>query len=117
MAWWGHATRRFVTCTESGAAARSTVDALTFRAVTRKLLLDQTWQSSTKAMLLVSSEVSARSLSRAPGPVTSTSAVAHATKLGRSLVAYSGMLRVLIGFAGQAWSTAGSASGRHVCER
>jgi hypothetical protein len=36
--------------------ARSTVDALTFRAVTRSVLFNHTWQSSTKAMLLVSSE-------------------------------------------------------------
>lgn len=33
--------RRFVTCTASGTAARSTVEALTFRAVTRTLLFDQ----------------------------------------------------------------------------
>ena len=54
-----------MTCTDSGAAAKSTVDALTFRAVTRTLLFDQTWQSSTKAMLLVSSEASAKSPRRA----------------------------------------------------
>lgn len=48
----GHDTRRFTTCTDSPAAARSTLDALTFRAVTRTLLFDQTWQSSTKAMPL-----------------------------------------------------------------
>jgi hypothetical protein len=39
-------TRRFVTPTDSAAEARSTVEALTFRAVTRTLLFDQTWQSS-----------------------------------------------------------------------
>jgi hypothetical protein len=44
-----HGTRRFVTCTDNAAEARSTVEALTFRAVTRTLLFDQTWQSSTKA--------------------------------------------------------------------
>ena len=44
----GHGTRRFVACTASGAAARSNADALTFRAVTRTLLFDQTWQSSSK---------------------------------------------------------------------
>jgi hypothetical protein len=49
-------TRRFVTCTASGAAARSTVEALTFRAIARTLLFDHTWQSSTKAVLLVSSD-------------------------------------------------------------
>ena len=54
-----YGTRRFTTCTDNAAAARSTVDALTFRAVTRTLLFDQTWQSSTNAMLLVSSEASA----------------------------------------------------------
>jgi hypothetical protein len=47
-----HGTRRFITCTDSAAKARSTVEALTFRAVTRTLLFNQTWQSSTKAMLL-----------------------------------------------------------------
>ncbi len=47
-----HPTRLFTTCTCSGAAGRSTVDRLTFRAVTRTLSFDQTWQSSTKAMLL-----------------------------------------------------------------
>lgn len=36
---------RFVTCTAIGAAARSTVEALTFRAVTRTLLVLHTWQS------------------------------------------------------------------------
>ncbi|MFO0189113.1 MAG: hypothetical protein ACK530_19725 [Alphaproteobacteria bacterium] len=55
-----HGTRRFTTCTDRAAAARSTVEALTFRAVTRTLLFDHTWQSSTKAMLLVSSEASAK---------------------------------------------------------
>lgn len=39
-----HEMCRLVTCTASGAAARSTVEALTFRAVTRTLLFDQTWQ-------------------------------------------------------------------------
>ncbi|TCZ63877.1 hypothetical protein [Roseicella aquatilis] len=53
---------RFVTCTTIGAAARSTVEALMFRAVTRTLSFDQTLQSSTKAMLLVSSEASAKSV-------------------------------------------------------
>jgi hypothetical protein len=46
---------RFVAWIDRVAAARSTVDALTSRAVTHTLLFDQTWQSSTKAMLLVSS--------------------------------------------------------------
>jgi hypothetical protein len=68
-------TRRFFTCTDSGADARSTVDALTFRAVTRTLLFDHTWQSSTKAMLLVSSDASAKSPRSAPGTVTSMFAV------------------------------------------
>lgn len=54
-----HGTRRFVTPTDSVAAARSNVAPEIFRAVTRTLLLDQTWQSSTNAMLLVSSEASA----------------------------------------------------------
>jgi len=38
-----HGNSRFVTCTASGDAARSTVDALTLRAVTRTLLLDHVW--------------------------------------------------------------------------
>lgn len=59
-----HGSRRFVTCTASGAAARSTVDALTLRAVTRTLLFDHAWQSSTKAMLLVSSNASPKSVRR-----------------------------------------------------
>jgi hypothetical protein len=58
-------TRRFSTCTDNAAAARSTVEALTFPAVTRTLLFDHTWQSSTKAMLLVSSDASAKSPRRA----------------------------------------------------
>ena len=37
-----HPTRRFTTCTCSAAAGRSTVDRLTFRAVTRTLSFDQT---------------------------------------------------------------------------
>jgi hypothetical protein len=32
-----------ITCTASGTAARSTVEALTFRAVTRTLLFDHVW--------------------------------------------------------------------------
>lgn len=81
--------RRFVTCTASAAAARSTVDALTLRAVTRTLLFDQTWQSSMKAMLLVSSDASAKSPRRAPGTVTSTFAVAPRLSFGRSQLVYS----------------------------
>jgi hypothetical protein len=42
------------TCTDKSADARSIAKALTFRAVARRLLFDHTWQSSTKAMLLVS---------------------------------------------------------------
>jgi hypothetical protein len=67
-----------------GAAARSTLDALTFRAVTRTLSFDQTWQSSTKAMLLVSSDASAKSPRRTLGTATSTLAVAPDARLGRS---------------------------------
>jgi len=47
-----HGARRFTTCTDSRAAAKSTVEALTFLAVTRTQLFDQTWQSNTKAVLL-----------------------------------------------------------------
>lgn len=75
--------RSFTTCTDSGAAVRSIVEALTFRAVTRTLLLLHTWQASTKAILLVSSEASAKSPRRAPGTVTSTLAVAPAALLRR----------------------------------
>lgn len=55
---------RFVTCTAIGAATRSTVEALTFRVAVRTPLLDHTWQSGTKAMLLVSSDASGKSLCR-----------------------------------------------------
>ena len=48
------------TRTDSGGAARSTVEALTFRAVTRTLFLDQTWRLRIMAMLLLSSEASAK---------------------------------------------------------
>ena len=61
----GSAFTAFTAFTASGAAARSKVDALTFRAVTRTLLFDQTWPPSTKAMLLVSSDASARPPHRA----------------------------------------------------
>ncbi|WP_419898217.1 hypothetical protein [Roseomonas sp. USHLN139] len=79
-----HAPLRHLHCHRP--AARSTVDALTFRAVMRTLLLDNTWQSSTKAMPLVSSEVSAKSPRHAPGTVTSMFAVEPAVRLGRSQV-------------------------------
>ena len=97
----GHCTRRFTTCTDSATAAGSTVDALTFRAVTRTLLLLHTWQSSTKAMLLVSSEASAKSPRRAPGTVTSTFAVAPGPRLGRSQLVSSASVRVAAGSEGQ----------------
>jgi hypothetical protein len=42
-----HPTFRLTTCTLNPAAGRSTVERLTFRAVTRTLSFDQTWQSST----------------------------------------------------------------------
>ncbi len=38
-------TLRFTTCTCSAAAGRSTVERLTFRAVTRTSASDQTWQA------------------------------------------------------------------------
>jgi hypothetical protein len=91
-----HARRHLVTCTDRPAAARSTVDALTFCAVTRTLLLDQTWQSSTKAMLLVSRDASAKSPRRARGTVTSMFAVAPAVRLGRFHVVSSARLRVTV---------------------
>lgn len=93
--------RSITTCTASGAAARSTVDALTFRAVTRTLLFDHTWESSTKAMLLLSSEASAKSPRRAPGTVTSTLAVAPGPRLGRSQLVSSASVRVPTGSDGQ----------------
>jgi hypothetical protein len=46
-----HPTFRLTTCTCSAAAGRSTVERLTFRAVTRTLTFHHTWQSSTKAMI------------------------------------------------------------------
>ena len=95
-------TRRFSTCTDNAAAARSTVEALTFPAVTRTLLFDHTWQSSTKAILLVSSDASAKSPRRAPGTVTSTLAVAPGPRLGRSLLVFSVSVRVPAGSKGQA---------------
>jgi hypothetical protein len=67
--------------------------------------------ASTKAMLLVSSEASAKSPRRAPATVTSMFAAAPAVRLGRSQVASSARLRVPTGTAGQPWSTAGAASG------
>jgi hypothetical protein len=103
--------RRFVTFTANGAAARSTVQAPTFLAVTHTLLFDHARKSSTKAMLLVSSEASAKSPRRAPGTVRSMFAVAPAARLGRSQVVCSTRLRVPIGTERQAWSTAGPASG------
>lgn len=69
-----------MTCTASGAAARSTFEALTFGAVTRTLLFGHTWQCSTRAMLLASSDASAKSRRRAPGSVTSTLGVAPEPK-------------------------------------
>jgi hypothetical protein len=38
-----HPTLRFTTCTCSAATGKSTVERLTFRAVTRTLSFDQTW--------------------------------------------------------------------------
>ena len=107
-----YGSRRFVTCTASGEAARSTVDALTFRAVTRALLSDHTWQSSTKAMLLVSSDASAESPRRAPGTVTSMFAVAPGPRLGRSQQASNASARVPAGGEGHPENTAGASSDR-----
>jgi hypothetical protein len=77
-----YGNRRLTSCTASDAAARSTVEALTFRVATRTLLFDQTWQSNTKAMRLMSSDASAKSPRRAPGAVTSTVAVVPRARLG-----------------------------------
>jgi hypothetical protein len=55
-----------VTCNASFAAARSTVEALTFPAV-RHFQFDHTWQVSTQAMRLVSSNAPAKSRRRAGG--------------------------------------------------
>jgi hypothetical protein len=90
-----------MTCTASGGAARSTVDVLTFRAVTRTLLLGHTWQLSTKAMLLVWSEASAKSPRRAPVTVKSTLAVAQGRRLGRSQVVSNASVR---GTGRQRWA-------------
>lgn len=51
-----HGTRRFATHADNVAAARLNVAAEMFRAITHTLSLNDTWQSSTTAMLLVSSE-------------------------------------------------------------
>ena len=60
-------TCRFSVVTDSVAEPRSKVAGEMFLAMTRTVLLDHTWQSSTKAMLLLSSDASAKSPRRAPG--------------------------------------------------
>ncbi len=57
----------FAACTCSAATDKSTVVRIIFRAATRTLSFELTWQSNTKAMLLVSSDASAKSLRLAPG--------------------------------------------------
>jgi hypothetical protein len=49
-------------------------------------LVLHTWQSSTKAILLLSSDASAKSPRRAPGIGTSMFAIELAVRLGRSQV-------------------------------
>jgi hypothetical protein len=53
--------------TAGDVAARLTVEGLAFRIATHTLLLDHTWQSDTKAILLVSSDASATSACIARG--------------------------------------------------
>ncbi len=84
-----------------GAAARSTVDALMLRAVTRTWSFEHTWQSSTKAMLLVSSDASAKSPRRTLGTATSTLAVAPDARLGRFQLVSSASVRAPAGSEGQ----------------
>jgi hypothetical protein len=55
------ATCRLVAPAESGAAAKLDVPSVMFRAITVSVVFDHTWQPSTKAMLLVSCEASAKS--------------------------------------------------------
>jgi CBS domain-containing protein len=62
---------RGVAATGGGAAARSTVEALAFRAITRTLSSDHAWQSGTKAMLPVSRDASATTPRRVPGTAPS----------------------------------------------
>lgn len=93
---------RFVSLTASGAAARSSVDALTLRAVTGTVLLDHTSQSRRKALLLVSDDASAKSPRRASGTVTLLFALAPAVRLGSPDVLSSAKLRGPIGTKGQA---------------
>ncbi len=90
-----------MTCIARGAAARSTVGSLTYRTLTRTLLLLHTWQSSTKAMLLVSNEAPAKSPRRAPGIITSTLAVAPGPSPGWSQLVSSAVVRLPAGTDGQ----------------
>jgi hypothetical protein len=92
---------RCITCTASGAAAKSIFNAVTFRAVTCALLLLHTWQPSTKATLLVSGDASAKSPRRATGAVKSRLPVAPGPRLGRSQLVSSASVRVPVGDDGQ----------------
>ncbi len=77
-------TRRFVTLTESVAAARSNVAAEMFRAITRTVLFDHTAASSSMKRVDDTSDACARSPALAPFTVTSRSAVAPGARVGRT---------------------------------
>ncbi|HEV7265955.1 MAG TPA: hypothetical protein VGN83_13690 [Falsiroseomonas sp.] len=63
-----HGTRRFITCTDSVAAARSMVVFDTLRASTRTVLLDQAVASSSGNRLAVASEALSRLLRALANP-------------------------------------------------
>jgi hypothetical protein len=71
-----HGTGRFVTPTDSVAAATSNVTLEMFRAITRTVLFDQTAASSSMKRVDDNSDACAWSPARAPFSVTSISAVA-----------------------------------------
>ena len=77
-------TRRFVTPTESIAAARSKVAPEMFRAITRTVLFDHTAASSSMNRVDDTSDDIARSPAHAPFTVTSICTVAPGARLGRS---------------------------------
>gem|GEM_PF-748813 len=81
---YDQSTRRFVTPTDSVAAARSNVAPEMFRAITRTVLFDQTAALSSMNRVDDTSDACARSLARAPLTETSISDVARGAKLGRS---------------------------------
>jgi hypothetical protein len=83
-----YGTLRFVTCTDSVAAARSKVaEGEMLRAITRTVLVVQAAASSSTKRVEEASAASARSPCRQPGTVTSSRRVAPGAKFGRSQAA------------------------------